>query len=157
MCTLWLPGGDKLPSFLHSKVREIMHFFSSSKNDLSRKSTFSLSTVEIGGGNGEEGSLTSLIKGSLTCIFGRYQLWWTMSRRTWSIWEPNAAARYGSEVLREEEKLCIHLWSASQKTSLHLLLLTLFFSKIFSLSLSQPLSCLASVLYSTMMPQSLRP
>lgn len=81
MCTLWLPGGDELPSFLHSKVREIMAFFSSSKNDLSFHSVFSLS-IGIVGGNGEEGSLMSLIKSRLTCIFGRHQLWRTNSRST---------------------------------------------------------------------------
>lgn len=48
VCTLWLPGGEKLPSFLHSKVREIMAFLSPFKNDLSFHSSFSLSTV--GGG-----------------------------------------------------------------------------------------------------------
>lgn len=82
MCTLWLPGGDKLPSFLHSKVREILALVSSSKNDLSLCSTFSPCTVGIGGGHGEEGSLTSLIKSRLTCILGRHQLWWMKSRRT---------------------------------------------------------------------------
>lgn len=49
VCTLWLPGGEKLPSFLHSKVREIMAFLSSFKNDLSFHSSFSLSTVGGGG------------------------------------------------------------------------------------------------------------
>lgn len=80
VCTLWLPGGEKLPSFLHSKVREIMAFLSSFKNDLSFHSSFSLSTVG-GGGNVEEGGLTSLIKSRLACTFGRHQLWWTKSRR----------------------------------------------------------------------------
>lgn len=75
VCTLWLPGGEKLPSFLHSKVREIMAFLSSSKNDLSLHSSFSLSTER--GGGGLERGLTSFIKSRLACTFGRHQLWWT--------------------------------------------------------------------------------
>lgn len=56
VCTLWLPGGEKLPSFLHSKVREIMAFLSSSKNDLSFHSSFSLSLLWEGVEMGRKGA-----------------------------------------------------------------------------------------------------
>lgn len=107
VCTLWLPGGEKLPSFLHSKVREIMAFLSPFKNDLSFHSSFSLSTVGGGGGNGEDGGLTSLIKSRLACTFGRHQLWGTKSRRTRRSSERNAAADVLMWGIKRGEKNCV--------------------------------------------------